>query len=490
MFPISSPGICFSPYPLPGSRKVTGTEPTKEEVDLQRLEWGVEDTDHVPDPHHGTMTDSEMSVDQPDHTYFIHMEDDIEICSRFLLGKCMQGTLCPRHHAMLPYTWQLKLASTGMWYTVGGWAQEALERLFCNPAQAQVKCVHQKKEYTLDFTTMEVHHSPVFNRVRRLSTSTNPSIPFHTSYMYYYEEKDNNWVKYDPNFVESIEEGLREGFLEVLCSSFQFRYVLHLTKSYQENLQTNTKRRMRARPIFKSPLEMMSDLWTLRITGSCVGSNSNPPPYPNIWLMNNTSPLSAFDLVLLRCEDREFICVYRCFHKTMKETEYVILEISRIQNYFQWEKYTRKRDHIAQSCLVSERNRLERHLFHGTDHSVVEAICKQNFDSRVCGKHATSYGQGSYFSTNASYSHKYSDPNSSGQHFMFLAKVLVGRPALGKKSLRRPPPLFPKDPASPLYDSCVSRNNNPDIFVLFDNDQSYPYFLIKYQKIPEVVNVD
>uniref|UniRef100_A0A6I8Q751 Uncharacterized protein n=2 Tax=Xenopus tropicalis TaxID=8364 RepID=A0A6I8Q751_XENTR len=485
MFPLSLPGMCFSPYPLPSCRKVTGTEPTQEEEELQRLEWGAGEAQQ------GATGDSDMAEEQTDPTYFIHMEDDIEICSRFLVGKCPQGSLCPRHHAMLPYTWQLKVASTGTWYTVGGWAQEALERLFCDPARTQVKCVHQGKKFTVDFTTMGVDHSPIFSRARRLSTSTSPSVPFHTSYRYYYEEKDSHWVEYGPNFVQSIEEGLREGFHDVLCSSFQFRYVLHLSKSYQENLQTATRRRMRARPLFRSPLEMMADLWTLRSAGSCCAAPTpNPPPYPKIWLMDNVSPLPAFDPVPLRCEDGEFPRVYRCFHKTMRETEYVVLEISRIQNYFQWEKYARKRDHMARSCSEAERASLERHLFHGTDHSLVEAICKQNFDARVCGKHATSYGQGSYFSTNASYSHKYSSPNSSGQHFMFLAKVLVGRPALGKTALRRPPPLFPEDPASPLYDSCVSKTNRPDIFVVFDNDQSYPYFLIKYQKIPEVVAVD
>lgn len=34
------------------------------------------------------------------------------------------------------------------------------------------------------------------------------------------------------------------------------------------------------------------------------------------------------------------------------------------------------------------------YLFHGTDESLIEAICEQNFDWRICGVHGTSFGKG------------------------------------------------------------------------------------------------
>lgn len=34
------------------------------------------------------------------------------------------------------------------------------------------------------------------------------------------------------------------------------------------------------------------------------------------------------------------------------------------------------------------------YLFHGTDESLVEPICEQNFDWRMCGVHGTVYGKG------------------------------------------------------------------------------------------------
>lgn len=36
----------------------------------------------------------------------------------------------------------------------------------------------------------------------------------------------------------------------------------------------------------------------------------------------------------------------------------------------------------------------ERLLFHGTRESLIEAICEQNFDWRVCGVNGTLYGKG------------------------------------------------------------------------------------------------
>ena len=70
---------------------------------------------------------------------------------------------------------------------------------------------------------------------------------------------------------------------------------------------------------------------------------------------------------------------------------------------------------------------VEKFLFHGTSHDVVDAICFQNFDFRVCGTNGTRYGKGAYFSKYASYSHIYSTADSKGHYYMFLAKVLVGK---------------------------------------------------------------
>ena len=69
----------------------------------------------------------------------------------------------------------------------------------------------------------------------------------------------------------------------------------------------------------------------------------------------------------------------------------------------------------------------EMNLYHGTEDTVVDAICFQNFDWRLCGKNATLFGQGSYFSNSAAYSHDYTSCNNSNIRYIFVASVLVGR---------------------------------------------------------------
>ena len=122
----------------------------------------------------------------------------------------------------------------------------------------------------------------------------------------------------------------------------------------------------------------------------------------------------------------------------------------------------------------------EKRLFHGTSPETVEAICKQNFDWRLHGKNATVYGEGSYFALNASYSDAYAKEDANSCRFMFVAKVLVGSYAMGHSSYRRPPQKDPSNPASDLYDSCVDDKSNPTIFVVFDTDQFYPEYIVKY----------
>ena len=123
----------------------------------------------------------------------------------------------------------------------------------------------------------------------------------------------------------------------------------------------------------------------------------------------------------------------------------------------------------------------ERQLFHGTNPTTAEAICQQGFDWRMCGKHGTKFGKGSYFACKANYSHCYTaaQGSSRGYRQMFLARVVVGSYTIGDGSLTRPPP---KDPSNPLvlHDSCCDNRSNPALFVIFENGQSYPEFLITY----------
>ena len=136
---------------------------------------------------------------------------------------------------------------------------------------------------------------------------------------------------------------------------------------------------------------------------------------------------------------------------------------------------------MKKKLKVSNYDEIEKFLFHGTTSDVIDAICKQNFDHRLRGKNGTRYGEGSYFAVAASYSNNYSSQSGEQTRFMFLVSVLTGEYKLGGRDLRRPPLKDPSDPASDLYDSCVDNEKKPNIFVIFNDEQCYPLYLIKYR---------
>ena len=123
---------------------------------------------------------------------------------------------------------------------------------------------------------------------------------------------------------------------------------------------------------------------------------------------------------------------------------------------------------------------LEKRLFHGTSPETVDAICQQGFDWRMCGKHGTAYGQGSYFASTAAYSNSYAKTSVTCVKQMFLARVLVGSYAVGSSSYKRPPPKDQAKTGGELYDSCVDNTASPGLYVIFENGQSYPEILITY----------
>ena len=120
-------------------------------------------------------------------------------------------------------------------------------------------------------------------------------------------------------------------------------------------------------------------------------------------------------------------------------------------------------------------------LYHGTEPDKVDLICQSNLDHRLAGeKVGTLFGQGSYFASDAKYSDGYASADKNGHKFMFQCRVLAGKWTHGDPKYKRPPPINDKEPAK-LYDCCVDSTDRPRIFCLFDMNQYYPEYVIKYQ---------
>lgn len=123
----------------------------------------------------------------------------------------------------------------------------------------------------------------------------------------------------------------------------------------------------------------------------------------------------------------------------------------------------------------------ERRLFHGTSHKNIRSICRNNFDWRLSGEVTGDiYGKGTYFARDASFSHCYCHDDEDGVRYVFIAKVLVGSYTKGEKEYLLPPPKNPSNPHSDKFDSCVDNVDNPQVFVVSDNDQYYPEYVIEY----------
>ena len=77
---------------------------------------------------------------------------------------------------------------------------------------------------------------------------------------------------------------------------------------------------------------------------------------------------------------------------------------------------------------------------------------------------------------------KYSKPDGNGYHYMYVARVLVGKFTAGEKGMKAPPSR--NDPNNPglWYDSVVNDVGDPSVFVIFLDHQCYPEYLITFTK--------
>ena len=138
-------------------------------------------------------------------------------------------------------------------------------------------------------------------------------------------------------------------------------------------------------------------------------------------------------------------------------------------------------------CLTNER-----HLFHGTLPEAALAICKHNFDPRVSGKHTTAYGQGSYFARRFNYSHGLHClmPPPDSAVCSWLRCWSEGTRRADQHSVTHHPLIPATQPVTYLTRVwTVLPSPDPHIFVVFDGDQCYPYFLIRYRLLDNTLVV-
>ncbi|XP_053115008.1 uncharacterized protein LOC128328864 isoform X3 [Hemicordylus capensis] len=175
--------------------------------------------------------------------------------------------------------------------------------------------------------------------------------------------------------------------------------------------------------------------------------------------------------VELETSSEEYRDVVKKFKQT--STGYKVLKVERIQNQYLWISYCCKRTWMEKKNSAVPQN--ERILYHGTQPKHWCSIHEIGFKS-AC-RNTGFYGQGIYFSSEASLSAYYAEPDSNGHRYMFQARVLIGEYAHGNENMVLPP----KKPwGRGRYDSLVNDTRKPTIFVTFFDDHAYPEYLITF----------
>ncbi|XP_033095938.1 protein mono-ADP-ribosyltransferase PARP12-like [Anneissia japonica] len=173
----------------------------------------------------------------------------------------------------------------------------------------------------------------------------------------------------------------------------------------------------------------------------------------------------------------EYKKIQTLFQTTLSGVD--ITKLERVQNETCWDLYSRQKEVMMKKNPSKPVQ--ERLLFHGTTPEKVEDICRDNFDFRLSGTRVGAvYGQGAYFASTSKYSDSYAEADGYNVKKMFVARVLVGSYTTGTRDMRRPPYKNSSDKTKGMYDSCVDNTSNPSIFVVFDNHQVYPEYVITY----------
>ncbi|XP_065146257.2 protein mono-ADP-ribosyltransferase PARP14-like [Paramisgurnus dabryanus] len=180
-------------------------------------------------------------------------------------------------------------------------------------------------------------------------------------------------------------------------------------------------------------------------------------------------------LVNLTSTSNEYADVEKEFRRT--GLTFNIIQIERVQNSTLWKNYMIKKEDLE---AKNKHKNNEKLLFHGTAPDKIDHINHHGFNRSFAGMNGAMYGNGTYFAVDPSYSAQgYSKPDASGHKRMYLAKVLVGDFTQGKAGMLVPPAK--SSISADLYNSVTDNTNNPTMFVIFNDVQAYPEYLITFQ---------
>lgn len=147
-----------------------------------------------------------------------------------------------------------------------------------------------------------------------------------------------------------------------------------------------------------------------------------------------------------------------------------ILFIDQVVNPELEEKYKEQLETLKEKR--GEENVKEELLFHGTNYENIDSIAFYGFDPTK--NISSSYGKGTYFAKNASYSREYmKSKDSRGISYMIVAKVIIGK-------CHRYGSAQPID--TNTYDNSIDHTKDPRIYVTPYQYGAYPKYVVAFHK--------
>ncbi|KAK4321751.1 hypothetical protein Pmani_007489 [Petrolisthes manimaculis] len=410
-----------------------------------------------------------------------------EICVYSVNDRCTNEKKgCKYLHAKSLFHWQCEKKKK--WYNLRIYQSKCIETAYREVAKEGVTIPpldarkiesHNQKildllgtnSWKADFQRMNMRNpSGSELKIRRISTASSvvSSLPQATVYNWYFGDENDSWIPYGQvdslgkqQYVCNItsadieKQFLKDSTQPMIISNAQYNYQLDFQQMTQTNLTTHKMRKVRRRPAMLSYQK--------------TGMDRNDDKLPKHW-----RPMQADQthvLIELDKGTQEYQDVVGRVRLTLPRV--TIFSVKRLQNQYLWRLMQYKKADLLRSYSNYQLN--VQKLFHGTNLSLIDGICKENIDGRKCLNKMQIYGKGTYFSNSAAtaQSHCSSDGNGS---FLLLAEVIIGEVTSGHSNLSRPPP---NPVTGALFDTTVDNITTPTIFVKYEKEEYYPEYVVE-----------
>lgn len=297
-----------------------------------------------------------------------------------------------------------------------------------------------------------------------------------------FEEKNKKlyWIEKIDDPDDLTEDDLKRHHFKLMLNPTKNYFMKNYVKVYlnENNINING--------------QIKSDVLSIKEEIIRVLLSKRKVKYPGHWKTHNTKQKEGdkkFECVEVSLDSDEWKGIETEFKKTLEK--FKITKIDRIENKYIWKHYSEEQNYLKETKKRELLNEVQ--LWHGT--RGLGNLCsiyngdKNGLDVRYSNDGM--WGRGIYFAQNASYSHNYANVNTAtGERVFFYCSVLLSDYiALASDKTLKMPPLKTNAASSEnsnlehdmdRYDSVKGNTNGSDVFIVYENEKTYPAYKITY----------